>query len=72
MDELPIEQSHSQHVNPSHVTINGLAHCKVPFSSNCAKVLISIFARFSCLFLLGLCINIYILHNFGECYKSVP
>ena len=31
-----------------------------PFSCNCAKVLISIFARFSCLFLLGLCINIYI------------
>ena len=26
MDELPIEQSHSQPVNPSHVTINGLAH----------------------------------------------
>ena len=26
MDELPIEQSRSQPVNPSHVTINGLAH----------------------------------------------
>ena len=26
MDELPIRQSHSQPVNPSHVTINGLAH----------------------------------------------
>ena len=26
MDELPIEQSCSQPVNPSHVTINGLAH----------------------------------------------
>ena len=26
MDELPIQQSHSQPVNPSHVTINGLAH----------------------------------------------
>ena len=26
MDELPIEQSRSQPVNPSHVTINGLSH----------------------------------------------
>ena len=26
MDELPIQQSRSQPVNPSHVTINGLAH----------------------------------------------
>ena len=26
MDELPIEQSRSLPVNPSHVTINGLAH----------------------------------------------
>ena len=26
MDELPIEQSCSQPVNPSHVTLNGLAH----------------------------------------------
>ena len=26
MDELPIWQSHSQPVNPSHVTNNGLAH----------------------------------------------
>ena len=26
MDELPIRQSRSQPVNPSHVTINGLAH----------------------------------------------
>ena len=26
IDELPIRQSHSQPVNPSHVTINGLAH----------------------------------------------
>ena len=26
MDKLPIEQSRSQPVNPSHVTINGLAH----------------------------------------------
>ena len=26
MDELPIEQSCSQSVNPSHVTINGLTH----------------------------------------------
>ena len=26
MDELPIRQSCSQPVNPSHVTINGLAH----------------------------------------------
>ena len=26
MDELPIWQSRSQPVNPSHVTINGLAH----------------------------------------------
>ena len=26
MDELPIEQLRSQPVNPSHVTINGLAH----------------------------------------------
>ena len=26
MDELPIEQSRSQPVNPSHVTINGLTH----------------------------------------------
>ena len=26
MDELPIEQLCSQPVNPSHVTINGLAH----------------------------------------------
>ena len=37
-----------------------MTECKVPFSSNCAKVLTSIFTRFSCLFLLGLCINIYI------------
>ena len=26
MDELPIEQSHSLPVNPSHVTINELSH----------------------------------------------
>ena len=26
MDELPIQQSRSQPVNPSHVTINGLSH----------------------------------------------
>ena len=26
MDELPIQQSRSQPVNPSHVTLNGLAH----------------------------------------------
>ena len=26
MDELPIRQPRSQPVNPSHVTINGLAH----------------------------------------------
>ena len=26
MDELPIEQSCSQPVNPSHMTINGLSH----------------------------------------------
>ena len=26
MDELPIEQSRSQPVNPSHVTLNGLVH----------------------------------------------
>ena len=26
MDELPIEQSRSQPVNPSHVTLNGLSH----------------------------------------------
>ena len=39
--------------------------CKVPFSGNCAKVLISIYATFSCLFLLGLCINIYVARLWG-------
>ena len=36
-----------------------------PFSCNCAKVLTSIFARFSCLFLLVLCINKYIAQLWG-------
>ena len=39
--------------------------CKVPFSGNCAKVLISIYATFSCLFLLRWCINIYIARLWG-------
>ena len=55
-----IKKSHKKGIEAKNAKKGNLDTCKVPFSGNCAKVLISIYATFSCLFLLGLCINIYI------------